>query len=116
MKEWIGVDLDGTLAHYEEWNEGQHIGCPIMPMLERVKEWIEDGVIVKIFTARAADNKQIPHIEEWLHKHGLPCLAITNVKDKYMKELWDDRCVSVESNTGRIRVQKSSNSRTEITL
>lgn len=116
MKEWIGVDLDGTLAHYEEWNEGQHIGCPVMPMLERVKEWIEDGVIVKIFTARAADNKQIPHIEEWLHKHGLPCLAITNVKDRYMKELWDDRCVSVESNTGRIRVQKTSNSRTEITV
>ncbi len=32
---WIGVDLDGTLAHYEGWNGANHIGEPLAPMLER---------------------------------------------------------------------------------
>lgn len=26
---WIGVDLDGTLAHYSGWSDPDHIGEPI---------------------------------------------------------------------------------------
>jgi len=40
MKEsdqWIGVDLDGTLAKYGEWRGVEHIGEPIPPMVDRVK-------------------------------------------------------------------------------
>ena len=56
---------------------------------------------VKIVTARAQDPDQaIPPIREWLKKHGLPELEITNAKDMDMIELWDDRCVQVVPNTG----------------
>jgi len=97
---WIGVDLDGTLAHYTGWKGSDHIGDPIQPMLERVKRWISEGQEVKIFTARAYLEDQIKPIEEWLEKHGIGGLAITNIKDFGMIELWDDRCVRVMANTG----------------
>jgi hypothetical protein len=29
-------------------------------------------------------------------------LKITNVKDRFMVELWDDRAVQVEHNTGKV--------------
>ncbi len=97
---WIGVDLDGTLAHYEGWKGAEHIGEPVAPMLERVKAWIAQGVRVKIFTARCCAPEQVPPIEAWLEKHGIGGLEITNVKDYGMVELWDDRCVRVKANTG----------------
>ena len=34
---WIGVDLDGTLAMYDQWAGAGHIGEPIPLMVERVK-------------------------------------------------------------------------------
>lgn len=97
---WIGVDLDGTLAFYEGWKSSTHIGEPILPMLERVKKWIADGQEVKIFTARANDALAIPYIRLWMEQNGLPDLEITATKDFGMIQLWDDRCVQVEPNTG----------------
>ena len=35
MSGWIGVDLDGTLATYEEWRGLEHIGDPVPAMKER---------------------------------------------------------------------------------
>jgi hydroxymethylpyrimidine pyrophosphatase-like HAD family hydrolase len=49
---WIGVDLDGTLAHYDGWKGANHIGEPIPAMVERVKRWLAEGKTVKIMTAR----------------------------------------------------------------
>lgn len=37
---WIGVDLDGTLAVYDEWRGVSHIGAPVPAMLAP-KEVIE---------------------------------------------------------------------------
>jgi hypothetical protein len=37
---WIGVDLDGTLAFYDQWR-AFHIREPIPLMLERVKRWLD---------------------------------------------------------------------------
>jgi len=34
---WIGVDLDGTLAHYDGWKGPTHIGAPIHKMVQRVR-------------------------------------------------------------------------------
>lgn len=102
---WIGVDLDGTLAHYDGWKGIEHIGKPIPAMLERVWEWTKRGQEVRIFTARASDKDAINYITKWLIRHrildhhGQP-LAVTNVKDFAMIELWDDRAVQVEANTG----------------
>lgn len=56
---------------------------------------------VKIFTARLTHGKDAIHyIYQWLVKLGLPELEVTNVTDFNMVELWDDRCVSVTTNTG----------------
>lgn len=100
---WIGVDLDGTLAHYEGWLGVEHIGAPVPAMLMRVKAWLAEGRDVRIFTARVAGDDAgaaAGFIFDWCVEHiGRP-LAITNVKDFGMVELWDDRAVQVEINTG----------------
>lgn len=97
---WIGVDLDGTLAIYDGWKGPEHIGEPIIPMLQRVKQWTKKGQEVRIFTARASDPAQIPPIKAWLKANGLPDLTVTCSKDFGMSVLYDDRCVQVLSNTG----------------
>lgn len=107
---WIGVDLDGTLAHYADWQGPDFIGKPISPMVERVKNWLANGRTVKIFTARmhghgmaliggGVEDVKTP-IEQWCLKHIGQVLEVTNSKDFGMIELWDDRCVQVEANTG----------------
>jgi len=100
---WIGVDLDGTLAYYDKWRGISHIGAPIPMMLRRVKQWLYDGKEVRIFTARvsAGDQNALEAIQQWLKEVGLPPLVITCMKDFNMTELWDDRAVQVEMNTGR---------------
>ncbi len=100
---WIGVDLDGTLAHYGGWHGADHIGAPIPAMVARVKAWLADGVAVKIFTARVCDGsaETLAFIEAWCEIHIGQVLPVTNQKDYGMVELWDDRCVQVEINTGR---------------
>lgn len=97
---WIGVDLDGTLAHYTGWQGPDHIGEPVPAMLEFVKRLIADGKTVKIFTARAYVHAQIAPVVAWLAKHGLEGLEVTNVKDFGMVCLYDDRCVQVKPNAG----------------
>lgn len=116
MSGWIGVDLDGTLAHYTGWKGENHIGAPIPLMVERVKAWRAAGREVKIFTARVAGDAQwigpmgIPdpmtksearkEIEAWSLEHLGEVLPVTCAKDYGMVELWDDRCVQVAINTG----------------
>lgn len=99
--DWIGVDLDSTLAYHENWKGFKHIGEPIPEMMDRVHAWLDDGITVKIFTARAAEPESIPYIKDWMKKHGLPDLEVTNCKDMNMIELWDDRAIQVVPNTGR---------------
>lgn len=103
---WIGVDLDGTLAKAGGWKPGdpEHtIGDPIPRMLKRVKGWLQEGLDVRILTARAGRPNPliIPAIEAWLYKHLGVVLPITDKKDYDMVELWDDRAIQVELNTGR---------------
>ena len=98
---WIGVDLDGTLAHYDGWKGGTHIGDPIPAMVQRVKNWKEKGRKVKIFTARADREDQIDAVKKWCKEHLGYELEVTNKKDFGMVELWDDRCVRVIPNTGK---------------
>ncbi len=98
---WIGVDLDGTLAHYTGFQGPDVIGEPIPLMMSRVRAWIEAGIEVRIFTARASVPSAIPAVREYLEKHGIGQLAITNKKDFKMIQLWDDRAIQVEINTGK---------------
>lgn len=97
---WIGVDLDGTLAHYDGWKGPEHIGEPIPAMMQRVKAWLATGQQVRIYTARACVQDQVAPVAAWLEKHGLGGLQITNSKTYEMIECWDDRAVQVIPNTG----------------
>lgn len=117
---WIAVDLDGTLAHYDGWVSIDHIGEPVPAMLDRVRLWLAAGRDVRIFTARVdggevalADGnpagavfKDVArvrgYIEAWCLKHVGRVLPVTNRKDYGMEVLYDDRCVQVEANTGRL--------------
>ncbi len=108
MSGWIGVDLDGTLAHYDGFVGGTVIGKPIPLMVERVKRWLEEGREVRIFTARIShedpDDKRLIEIaiKRWCVLHLGEALAVTNVKDFGMVELYDDRAVQVIPNTGEL--------------
>lgn len=105
MSDWIGVDLDGTLAHYDGWKGVEHIGEPVPAMAERVKQWLAEGKEVRIFTARIAHGDPRGarnYVQDWCFKHFGRGLEVTNVKDFGMSELYDDRAVQVEMNTGRL--------------
>ena len=97
---WIGVDLDGTLAKHDMWVSQNHIGKPVPQMMKRVKKWVDQGIRVKIVTARASVPDGVPPVKKWLKKQGLPDLEVTNQKDFSMIELWDDRAIQVIINTG----------------
>lgn len=103
-KGWIGVDLDGTLAHYDHWAGPTHIGPPISVMVERVKKWLVDGYEVRIFTARISDpvyrHMIRTAIQDWTEEYIGRKLEVTNIKDYNMLELWEDRAVQVIPNTG----------------
>lgn len=112
MAEWIGVDLDGTLAHLEpvpDWDGS--IGAPIPKMVDRVKRWLALGWDVRIVTARVAIidgitdgpravDEQRRRIQAWCREHLGVELPVTAEKDYFMRELWDDRAVAVFTNTG----------------
>jgi hypothetical protein len=70
-------------------------------MADYVRELIAAGEYeVKIFTARACEPEQIPLVKAWLKANNFPDLEVTNAKDYYMEQMWDDRCRCVKSNTG----------------
>lgn len=115
---WIGVDLDGTLALTV--SNTREIGAPIAPMLARVHDWLDQGLEVRIVTARVGASgvmlrdgtvddqcnaeRQRALVEAWCVEHVGQRLMVTASKDVMMVELWDDRCVQVEADTGaRIR-------------
>lgn len=103
---WVGVDLDGTLAYYDTFVGEEHIGDPIPEMVSKVQRLLAEGRRVKIFTARCSSVKHsrafvVGLVQQWLEEEaGLPRLEVTNEKDWYMIELWDDRARRVEHNTG----------------
>jgi hypothetical protein len=78
-------------------------------MVERVKRWLSEGKTVKIFTARISNLPSdqvtadtVAAIRHWCFKHIGQVLDVTNIKDMHMVELYDDRAVQVEENTGKI--------------
>jgi len=103
---WIGVDLDGTLAYHSDVSSIDEIGRPIIPMLNRVKQWLAEGIEVRIVTARAATPEpylgpMVKQIEDWCETHIGVVLPVTCKKDYQMIQLWDDRAVQVVRNTGQ---------------
>lgn len=108
MAGWVGVDLDGVLARYEGFKGSTRIGMPVPAMVERVRRWLSEGIEVRVFTARMSEpNPRVraeiaQAIRDWTRAHIGTALEATCVKDYAMDELWDDRAVAVEANTGRV--------------
>lgn len=107
VERWIGVDLDGTLAHYNDFEGPLVIGAPIEPMVKRVQKWLADGKTVKIFTARVAsprDGRDVVEvhnaIQDWCQIHIGQVLPVTCIKERGLDEFWDDKAVQVIPNTG----------------
>jgi len=107
MKPWIGVDFDGTLVTHAY----PKIGEPIQAMIDRIKGWLREGTYdVRIFTARVGPGEdgrrtvaeEITLIQDWLETQNLPRLPVTATKDFMMVQLWDDRAVEVEKDSGRL--------------
>lgn len=104
---WIGFDLDGTIAEYDKFMGPEHVGAPIPATIAILKEHLAAGRTVKIFTARVScpDREQWAvrrAIANWCVEHIGQVLEITCEKDYSMWCLYDDRCIAVEKNTGRI--------------
>lgn len=99
---WVGVDLNGTLARYDDGQPQNHIGSPVPRMLARVRAWLGQDIRVRVVTVRACDPVQILKIRQWLDDLGLQQVEITDRKDPDCREMWDDRCVQVIPNTGEM--------------
>lgn len=100
------IDFDATLAYYTHWGNGE-LGAPILRSVQRVKNWLAEGYEVVIFTARInhVGDRQCRMIEEWCEQHIGQKLRVTNIKEAGFQEIYDDRAVQVEANTGRLTVQ-----------
>jgi hypothetical protein len=110
---WLGVDLDGTLVrHNPETFDPLKIGKPIPQMVNRVKFMLQQGITVRIFTARVSGPSSPQRdliasiIMNWCIDTFGQRLDVTCVKDYYCAQIWDDKAVSVETNTGNINNQQ----------
>ena len=105
----VFVDFDGTMAHYDSWEQqGNNVGKPIKPMIEKIKGWLKKKYKISVFTARLThgaveSEKQIGLIQQFLRENGLPdTLPITCMKMHYMTHQICDRAFHVVKNTGHI--------------
>ena len=101
----IALDLDGTLAHYDGWKGVDHIGDPVPAMMKKVRDWIDEGHNIEIFTARvsgSADDAALAahYICKWLREHDLPPFEIGCIKKKKFELFIDDRAIMVLKNRG----------------
>ena len=56
---WYGFDLDGTLAEYHGWKGEDHIGDPVIPIVQMIRALHRAGMRVKVMTARVAPRDKV---------------------------------------------------------
>lgn len=106
-------DLDGTLAKHLPNYDELVIGPPIEPIVELAKDYHKRGYEVRIFTARAAPQKNldgtdrdmtpvITKIQQWAELNLGFSVVVSNQKDYGTVAIYDDRAYRVEFNTGRV--------------
>lgn len=91
---WVGVDFDGTLA-------ASGTGNPVPRMVTLVRQWLEAGAEVRIFTARHPHG-DLDEVRRFCRAQFGRELPTTNVKDEFCYQIWDDRAVRVAHGIGRI--------------
>ena len=102
MSAWVGIDLDGTLAHYDHWRGIEYIGQPVPRMVRRVCKMLALGIDVRVFTARLTNSGAEWYVRQWCREHIGRELPVTDRKDMWCVRIYDDRAVRVEVNTGRL--------------
>lgn len=107
-EEWVGFDLDGTLAKYDGWKGVEHIGKPVPAMVVLAYMLHKFGRKVKILTARVAPrdgddgSNARKYVQEWCRDYLGFVPEVTHLKDASMVALFDDRACAVEQNTGKV--------------
>jgi len=91
VAQWVGFDLDGTLAEYDGWQGPEHIGAPIPEGLALLQDEMDNGFEIRIFTSRADDPKNIPYVQQWCLENIGRVLEVTNVKDPDCVRIYDDK-------------------------
>lgn len=113
-KQWIGVDLDETLAYYDGFKAIHQIGRPLDHCISMVKAWLAEGKTVKIFTARYTCIGEIDQttgavlseadvcepIKAWCRQHIGCELPITATKDLDCIAIYDNLAREMIPNTG----------------
>lgn len=89
---WIGVDLDDTIAK-GVWPE-PGIGEPIWENVAKVRELIEHGFKVVVYTARGWEDFEL--VESWLEHHDIPYNRLECGK-MLLRAMVDDKNVLPES-------------------
>ena len=111
------VDLDGTLAFWDTWRGGNHIGEPIEAMADKVRAWLVAGDRVVIYTARACSWNDFPWaepddnpitdraaairiVQDWTEKHFGQRLEVVGGKGPW-DHAYDDKTYRIVRNTGK---------------
>ena len=67
-QKYVCVDLDGTIAHYKEWEGETKFGDPVEGVQEALGKLQSAGWKVIIYTTRG--NQKL--VEKYLRKHSVP--------------------------------------------
>lgn len=100
---WVAFGLDGCLTNIGTVDT---IGDPNEWALAQLKEWLELGLEVRIFTARVGGDwseerdRQYRIVEDWCLKNIGQVLPVTCKTDWGMQFLYDDRCIQLDAITG----------------
>jgi len=102
-QKYVCIDLDGTIAHYEEWKGETHFGEPVEGVQEALKQISYAGWKIIIFTTRA--NRKL--VSEYLLSHSIPFDYINENPDQpknaiggkpYAEAYIDDRGIQFNGN------------------
>ena len=101
---WVGFDFDGTLSKWDP-NKPEKLGPPVYAMINLLRLYVNNGVKVKIVTARVAhgNTQYRKALHKWLKKYVGFVPEITSEKDENMVILYDDRAIGVKMNEGVLK-------------
>jgi len=101
-QEVIGaVDFDGTIVEYDGWKGYKHIGEEKEGAIDTLKELIDMGVKIIVYTTRCNPTMPDHHlawleVKLWLKEQGLGDVEITGLKP-YAHFYVDDRAIRFDS-------------------
>jgi len=70
-KNTICIDFDGVLAEYDGWKGEEHFGFPIAGAIDFVRDLVNAGYQVCIWTTRASREGGRRALQGWFTKHGM---------------------------------------------